>query len=141
MQASSGTANAVGMPEVQRSVGPFNIALCHLQPYTIMQHEDEAESDVTQGASPLAITLGDALRVEDCLQLQSQQLKHVLNGTKTLRFINASVCDLAAFKTTRRCDLKRCDLGALEERGQCDLGNCVPKRSVSNCDLRFRAAI
>ena len=54
---------------------------------------------------------------------------------------NASVCDLVAFASWRLCDLKRCDLGAPKERGQCDLGNCVPKRSVSSCDLRFRAAI
>ena len=53
---------------------------------------------------------------------------------------NASVCDLVAFASWRRCDLKRCDLGALKERGQCDLRNCVPKRSVSSCDLRFRTA-
>ena len=32
-------------------------------------------------------------------------------------------------------------MGALKERGQCDLGNCVPKRSVSSCDLPFRATI
>ena len=54
---------------------------------------------------------------------------------------NASVCDLVTFACWRRCDLKRCDLGALKERGQCDLDNCVPKRSVSSCDLRFKTAI
>ena len=31
--------------------------------------------------------------------------------------------------------------GALKERGQCDLEDCVPQRSVSSCDLRFRVAI
>ena len=50
-----------------------------------------------------------------------------LSGTKTLRFI-------------KRCNLKRCDLGALKERGQCDLGDCVPKHSLSSCDLRFIVA-
>ena len=54
---------------------------------------------------------------------------------------NASVCDLVAFVSWRRCDLKRCDLEARKERGQRDLGNCVPKRSVSSCDLRFKIAI
>ena len=32
-----------------------------------------------------------------------------------------------------------CDLGALKERGQCDLGDCVPKHSVSSCDLQFQS--
>ena len=54
---------------------------------------------------------------------------------------NARVCDLVALASWRCRDLKRCDLGALKERGQCDLGTCVPRRSVSSCDLRFKTAV
>ena len=46
---------------------------------------------------------------------------------------------VCVFKTLR---FKTLRFRALKERGQCDLGNCVPKRSVSSCDLlklRFRA--
>ena len=31
-------------------------------------------------------------------------------------------------------------LEVLKERGQCDLRTCMPKRSMSGCDLWFRAA-
>ena len=62
------------------------------------------------------------------------------SGTKPLRF----TYKMLAFAVLKLClrledaaTLKRCDLEALKERGPCALGNCVPKRSVSSCDLRF----
>ena len=42
----------------------------------------------------------------------------------------------------RHCDLKRCDFsGATRERGQCASRGCMPKLSVSSCDLQFGIAI
>ena len=60
----------------------------------------------------------------------------VAMNDSSLRF--SCICVL---KTLQFTLIKRCDVGALKETGQCGLGDCVPKRSVSSCDLGFRVAI
>ena len=73
---------------------------------------------------------------------QTSSTLHDLSGTETLRFVKRQRLRFwFAFVSCRRRDLKHCDLGALNERGQCVLGDCVPKRSITSCDLRCRAAI